>query len=158
MESFSFLNFTDSAWLLVVGSLFFLGTSLDHVSQALLQSVWPHNLFWMMECEWGDGYHFQARPIKTSHLCPPCSFHLCIAGERDDFGSYMTQISIHKRKGAWILKSPLGGESSTDPKYLFYLSVQFSHSVVSDSLWPHELQHARPLCPSPTLGVHPNPC
>ena len=32
--------------------------------------------------------------------------------------------------------------------------VQFSHSVVSDSLWPHELQHARPLCPSPTPGVH----
>ena len=29
-------------------------------------------------------------------------------------------------------------------------SVQFSHSVVSDSLWPHELQHAKPLCPSPT--------
>ena len=35
-------------------------------------------------------------------------------------------------------------------------SVQFSRSVVSDSLWPHELQHARPLCPSPTPGVHPN--
>ena len=36
-------------------------------------------------------------------------------------------------------------------------SVQFSLSVVSDSLRPHELQHARPPCPSPTLGVHPNP-
>ena len=38
------------------------------------------------------------------------------------------------------------------------LSVQFSCSVVSDSLWPHEPQHARPPCPSPTLGVYPNPC
>ena len=37
-------------------------------------------------------------------------------------------------------------------------SVQFSRSVVSDSLQPHELQHARPPCPSPTPGVHPNPC
>ena len=37
-------------------------------------------------------------------------------------------------------------------------SVQFSHSVVSDSLCPHELQHARPPCPSPTPRVHPNPC
>ena len=37
-------------------------------------------------------------------------------------------------------------------------SVQFSRSVVSDSLWPHELQHTRPPCPSPTPGVHPNPC
>ena len=31
--------------------------------------------------------------------------------------------------------------------------VQFSHSVVSDSLRPHELQYARPPCPSPTHGV-----
>ena len=38
------------------------------------------------------------------------------------------------------------------------LSVQFSHSHMSDSLWPHELQHARPPCPSPTPGIHPNPC
>ena len=35
-------------------------------------------------------------------------------------------------------------------------SVQFSRSVVSDSLRPHELQHARPPCPSPTPGVHSN--
>ena len=35
-----------------------------------------------------------------------------------------------------------------------FSSVQFSHSVVSDSLRPHELQHARPPCPSPTPGVH----
>ena len=35
--------------------------------------------------------------------------------------------------------------------------AQFSHSVVSDSLWPHELQHARPPCPSRTPRVHPNP-
>ena len=36
--------------------------------------------------------------------------------------------------------------------------VQFSRSVVSDSLQPHESQHARPLCPSPTPRVHPNSC
>ena len=35
---------------------------------------------------------------------------------------------------------------------------QFSHSVVSDSLWPHEAQHTRLSCLSPTPGVHPNPC
>ena len=48
------------------------------------------------------------------------------------------------------------------PPGIFYLisysSVQFSHSVVSDSLRSHELQHSRPPCPSPTPGVHPNPC
>ena len=35
-----------------------------------------------------------------------------------------------------------------------FSSVQFSRSVVSDSLRPHESQHARPPCPSPTPGVH----
>ena len=39
-----------------------------------------------------------------------------------------------------------------------FSSVQFSHSVVSDSLWPHESQHARPPCPSPSPGVHPSSC
>ena len=37
-------------------------------------------------------------------------------------------------------------------------SVQFSRSVMSDSLRPHEPQHARPSCPSPTPGVHSDSC
>ena len=37
-------------------------------------------------------------------------------------------------------------------------SVQLNCSAMSDSLQPHELQHARPPCPSPTPRVHPNPC
>ena len=37
-----------------------------------------------------------------------------------------------------------------------FSSVQFSCSVVSDYLRPHESQHARPPCPSPTPGVHPD--
>ena len=39
-----------------------------------------------------------------------------------------------------------------------FSSVQFSRSVVSDALRPHELQLTRPLCPAPTPGVHPNSC
>ena len=42
--------------------------------------------------------------------------------------------------------------------YIQFSSVQFSHSVVSDSLQPHEEQHARPPCPSPPPGVHSNSC
>ena len=45
---------------------------------------------------------------------------------------------------------PIPWEISFSP----FRSDQISHSVVSDSLWPHELQHARPPCPSPTPGVH----
>ena len=41
-------------------------------------------------------------------------------------------------------------------KYIF--SVQFSHSVVSDSLWLRGVQHTRPPCPSLTPGVHSNSC
>ena len=40
-----------------------------------------------------------------------------------------------------------------------FISVQFNHSVVSDSLWPHGLQqYTRPPCPSPTPGVYSNSC
>ena len=52
--------------------------------------------------------------------------------------------------------------SRTSPRaqnYQFAISsVQFTHSVVSDSLRPHGLQHARPPCPSPTLGVYSDSC
>ena len=40
----------------------------------------------------------------------------------------------------------------------FQFQFRFSCSVMSDSLWPHEPQHARPPCPSPTPGISPNPC
>ena len=42
------------------------------------------------------------------------------------------------------------------PIWYVFSSVQFSRSVVSDSLRPHELQHARSPCPTPTPGVHSN--
>ena len=38
------------------------------------------------------------------------------------------------------------------------VEVQFSHSVMSNSLWPHEPQDSRPPCPSPTPRVYPNSC
>ena len=42
--------------------------------------------------------------------------------------------------------------------HIYISSVQFSLSVLSDSLWPHEPHHTRPPCPSPTPGVYLNPC
>ena len=51
---------------------------------------------------------------------------------------------------SWHLFHILGYNSML----LYFSSVQFSRSVVSDSLRPHESQHARPPCPSPTPGVH----
>ena len=57
-------------------------------------------------------------------------------------------------KGRWAQRLWPGAVSQ-------YTGVQFSSfqsSVMSDSLRPHELQHTRPPCPSPTPRVHPNPC
>ena len=51
---------------------------------------------------------------------------------------------------------PLGGRIA--PRWEQLSSVQFSHSVVSDSLRPHGLPHARPPCPSPIPRVYSNSC
>ena len=66
------------------------------------------------------------------------------------------EMATHSSTLAWRIlwtAEPLGLRRKS-----WTCSIQFSHLVVSDSLWPHELQHARPPCPSPTPGVHPNSC
>ena len=57
--------------------------------------------------------------------------------------NYLTSLCL------WLLNSKMK---------IVISSVHFSHSVMSDSLRPHELQHARSPCPSLTPGVHPNSC
>ena len=62
-----------------------------------------------------------------------------------------------------FLFSPSDYKGAVYPPSLFFLrplqcSVQFSHSVVSDPLPPHWLQHARLPCPSPTPGAYSNSC
>ena len=62
-----------------------------------------------------------------------------------------------KKHPTWSLKSTFPGCCYRgSPTQIS--SVWFSCSILSDSLWPHGLQHARPPCPSPTLGVYPNSC
>ena len=50
------------------------------------------------------------------------------------------------------------GEGTTHRCLIGISSGQFSHSVLSSSLQPHESQHTRPPCPSPIPGVYPNSC
>ena len=59
-------------------------------------------------------------------------------------------VSLGRRSGVSLVVCILGIRIALS-------SVPFSCSVMSDSLRPHELQHPRPPCPSPTPGVHPNP-
>jgi len=61
-------------------------------------------------------------------------------------------------RGAWWASVHGIAKSQTQPKQLACSSVQFSRSVMSDSLLPHGLQHARPPCPSPTPRVYSNSC
>ena len=77
---------------------------------------------------------------------------------------YSTRNSAQYYMPAWM-GGEFGGEwihvyvwLSHFAAYLKLPSVQFSHSVVSDSLRHHESQHARPPCPSPTPGVHSDSC
>ena len=70
---------------------------------------------------------------------------------------YWREMSVQEvmgvEMGIWL------GNSGQKTKYWGqFSSVHFNHSVMSDSLQPHEPQHTRLPCPSPTPGVHPNPC
>ena len=80
---------------------------------------------------------------------------------------YLSLINIHRAffkigalrhnrrliKKSWIWNV---GQLLLILKPIQFSSVQFSRSVMSDSLRPHESQHPRPPCPSPTPGVHPD--
>ena len=66
----------------------------------------------------------------------------------------MGEIEGRRRRGWERMRWLYGITNSMD----MFSSVQFSHSVMSDSLRPHEPQHTRPPYPSPTPEVHPNPC
>ena len=76
-------------------------------------------------------------------------------------GDCSHEIKRHLLLGRKVMNnidSTLKSRDITLPTKVQFSSVQFSHSVVSDFLWPHESQHARPPCPSPTPGVHSNSC
>ena len=65
-------------------------------------------------------------------------------------------------QGTWPVPYPVFSVTpaafQVHPAFVILSSVQFIHSVISDSLWSHEPEHSRPPCPSPTPGIHPNPC
>ena len=79
-----------------------------------------------------------------------------------DFASYHQSILNKLFYGKQTCEKLLPALSNKDFKVNIYghsvQFFQFSCSVMSDSLWPHELQPARPPCPSPTPRVHSNSC
>ena len=68
-----------------------------------------------------------------------------------------TKGTLHAKMGTIKVRNGMDLTKAEDIKKRwqeYISSVHFSHSVVSESLQPHESQHARPPCPSPTPGVH----
>ena len=106
----------------------FPGGASDKASSCNAETcVWP----WVGEIPWRKG--------QTTPMFLPGKFHRQRSLKDTVHGAAKSQT----RWSDWACMHTIS-------------SVQFSRSVVSDSLWPLELQHARPPCPSPTPGVHPN--
>ena len=62
--------------------------------------------------------------------------------------------SLQRNPRADLLQNGLVGSPSSPNRLRQFSSVQFTRSVVSNFLWPHKSQHAKPPCPSPTPAVH----
>ena len=83
------------------------------------------------------------------------SFSISSSNEYSGLISFrIDRFDFHAVQGT-LESSPIPQFESTNYDFA---SVWFSHSVVSNSLRPHESQHARPPCPSPTPRVHSNSC
>ena len=73
--------------------------------------------------------------------------------------SFVWRSKLQRQFPIWIPSPRRPGSLRSTARWLILLLLLlFSRSVVSGSFWPHGLQHTRLSCPSPTPGVHPNPC
>ena len=102
------------------------------------------------------------RSCSLSLCSPPCWVQLpfllfCVPGILAVLAS-LNAVLCFLTSGRVLSSGWVPSSCTTAWKASSGSSVQFSHSVMSDSLWPHEPQLARLPCPSPTPGVYPNPC
>ena len=67
------------------------------------------------------------------------------------------EMKVGREVTSWRMNKCVGGDQQVWNRFIFS-SVQFSRSVVSNSLRPHGLQHVRPPCPSPAPRVYPISC
>ena len=95
----------------------------------------------------------------TEVLSPMSGFPAWVSGSRSHCSQSIwvwrpVGSECRSSTGLGEMDSTLGRAHTRSHAYWFL----FSTSVLSDSLWPHELQHARPPCPSPTPGACSNSC
>ena len=113
---------------------------------------------------------FGSWEVHRERVIAPCTWRWC-----DDMSAYTTVVGGEVRYALQATRSPFllcdtcqtWDNFSSEERTRYsqwrhsqcqFSSVQFSCSVVSNSLRPHETQHTRPPCPSPTPGVHLNSC
>ena len=103
------------------------------------------------------------KPLKAgSFLQLVTEVEGCRVWERLDTIVALKMEGPHEKEygSPWVAESNPSTLADTSQNIVpqSFSSVQFSHSVVCDSLWPYGLQHARPPCPSPTPGACSNSC
>ena len=76
----------------------------------------------------------------------------------NEMNNYLFLRAVHGKKWTMFIGDDLSITVSVQLEDNQFSSVQLSHSVVSDSLWLHGLQHARPPCPPSTPGAYSNSC
>ena len=125
----SFLNLPRSKGELTVLSILTLANTDSH--EVSSKSLSNNSTFDTMSI-YGRGYAHKEDGVLSFTSCWINELHWALNSTNPNHGVYTLRVS--------------------------FSSVQFSHSVVSNSLRPHGLQHARPSCPSPTPGVYSNSC
>ena len=120
--------------------LYFLSKHL-YLTQLQINILILHAQCFNPRHNYDSHYVLHTCEVKVAQSCPT----LC------DPMDYTVRGIPQARVLEWVAY-PLSG------KPLYTYSVQFSRSVVSSSLQPHGLQHARPPCPSPTPRAYPNSC
>ena len=105
--------------------------------------------------------------MGIAYYCPQNLFSLKISlpSRIQRFERWLTTQACGLNPGRGALSpdssacpDPQSHRAAVQDEMIQFSSVQFSRSVVSDSLRPHESQHARSPCPSPTPGVHSDSC
>ena len=117
-----------------------------HLRASLGQSLWCH----FSPGSWCTQGFVCARQESVSHSC--------VSSRRS-----MVELMATSSKRAYAIPRSAAPRAPaptllTRTSLVQFSSVQFSRSVMSNSLRPHESQHAKPPCPSPTPRVHPNSC
>ena len=149
-----------------------LGSTIGHRLWRLEPwPLWRAKGTWTCGCIWAEQEEQLSVPAQAACWRQPRSLFAADINWESNTGSSLLQFfpPLGWRSQGWERTKPSQREqnhSGPAPRafppaawdQVQFSSVQFSHSVMSDSLWPHRLQHARPPCPSPTPGVYSNSC